>query len=86
MRGGELVRRRGSRLSGVDDPARWAAFKAAYGAKFGKAVVKITDDLAELLAFYDFPAEHWIHLWTTDEIVNPLPGRDPFSCSSAVAA
>jgi transposase-like protein len=44
------------------------SFKAAYEAKFGKAVVKITDDLAELLAFYDFPAEHWIHLRTTNPI------------------
>ena len=33
-----------------------AAFKLAYGAKFGKAVEKITGDLDELLAFYDFPA------------------------------
>jgi transposase-like protein len=32
------------------------SFKAVYGAKFGKAVAKITDDLAELLAFYDFCA------------------------------
>jgi transposase-like protein len=31
-----------------------AAFKAAYGAKFAKAVAKIADDLAELLAFYDY--------------------------------
>jgi transposase-like protein len=44
------------------------AFQAAYGAKFPKAVAKITDDLAELLAFYDFPAEHWIHLRTTNPI------------------
>ena len=29
------------------------SFKAAYGAKFGKAVAKITDDLEVLLAFYD---------------------------------
>ena len=48
------------------------AFEAAYGAKFPKAVAKITDDVDELLAFYDYPAEHWIHLRTTDEIVNPL--------------
>ena len=33
-----------------------------------KAVAKITDDLDELLAFYDFPAEHWIHLRTTNPI------------------
>jgi transposase-like protein len=45
-----------------------AAFKLAYGAKFGKAVTKITDDLDELLAFYDFPAEHWVHLRTTNPI------------------
>jgi transposase-like protein len=44
------------------------AFEAAYGAKFGKAVAKITDDLDHLLAFYDFPAEHWIHLRTTNPI------------------
>jgi transposase-like protein len=43
-------------------------FKATYGAKFPKAVAKITDDLAELLAFYDYPAEHWIHLRTTNPI------------------
>jgi transposase-like protein len=45
-----------------------AAFKLAYGAKFGKAVAKITDDLDELLTFYDFPAEHWVHLRTTNPI------------------
>jgi transposase-like protein len=45
-----------------------AAFEAAYGAKFGKAVAKITDDVEVLLAFYDFPAEHWIHLRTTNPI------------------
>lgn len=44
------------------------AFEAAYGAKFPKAVAKITDDLDQLLAFYDFPAEHWVHLRTTNPI------------------
>jgi transposase-like protein len=48
------------------DAAR--AFEAAYGAKFPKAVAKITDDLEELLTFYDYPAEHWIHLRTTNPI------------------
>ncbi len=43
-------------------------FTQLYGAKFPKAVKKITDDEAELLAFYDFPAEHWIHLRTTNPI------------------
>jgi transposase-like protein len=45
-----------------------AAFKLAYGAKFPKAVAKITDDQDELLRFYDYPAEHWIHLRTTNPI------------------
>lgn len=44
------------------------SFKFVYGAKFGKAVAKITDDLQVLLAFYDYPAEHWIHLRTTNPI------------------
>ncbi|WP_435849667.1 transposase [Streptomyces pristinaespiralis] len=45
-----------------------AAFDRTYGTKFPKAVKKITDDVEELLAFYDFPAEHWIHLRTTNPI------------------
>jgi putative transposase len=44
------------------------AFAADYGAKWPKAVTKITDDLDVLLAFYDYPAEHWIHLRTTNPI------------------
>jgi transposase-like protein len=44
------------------------AFEAAYGAKFPKATAKITDDVEQLLAFYDYPAEHWIHLRTTNPI------------------
>ncbi len=43
-------------------------FAKLYGPKFPKAVKKITDDEPELLAFYDFPAEHWIHLRTTNPI------------------
>jgi putative transposase len=44
------------------------AFEAAYRVKFPKAVAKIIDDLDVLLAFYDYPAEHWIHLRTTNPI------------------
>ncbi|MDQ2873306.1 MAG: IS256 family transposase [Actinomycetota bacterium] len=44
------------------------AFAAAYAAKFPKAAAKITDDLDQLLAFYDYPAEHWVHLRTTNPI------------------
>ncbi len=43
-------------------------FANEFGTKFPKAVAKITDDLDELLAFYDFPAEHWIHLKTSNPI------------------
>jgi len=44
------------------------AFADLYGAKWPKAVAKITDDLDVLLAFYDYPAEHWVHLRTTNPI------------------
>jgi len=46
--------------------------KPAYGAKFPKAVAKTADDLDQLLAFYDYPAEHWVHLRTTNPS-RPLP-------------
>jgi putative transposase len=44
------------------------AFAAEFGVKWPKATAKITDDLDVLLAFYDYPAEHWIHLRTTNPI------------------
>ena len=44
------------------------AFGAEYGTKWPKAAAKITDDLEVLLRFYDYPAEHWIHLRTTNPI------------------
>ena len=44
------------------------AFAGEFGVKWPKAAAKITDDLPELLAFYDYPAEHWIHLKTTNPI------------------
>ena len=52
------------------DHARKAAdaFADAYSAKWPKAAAKITDDLDVLLAFYNFPAQHWIHLRTTNPI------------------
>ena len=45
-----------------------AAFAAEYGPKRPTAAAKITDDLDVLLTFYDYPAEHWIHLRTTNPI------------------
>jgi transposase-like protein len=44
------------------------SFTDTFGAKWPKAVAKITDKPDELLAFFDFPAEHWIHLKTTNPI------------------
>jgi len=37
-------------------------------AAFEKATAKITEDLDVLLAFFDFPLEHWVHLRTTNPI------------------
>ena len=44
------------------------AFACDFGVKYPKAVAKIVDDAEQLLAFYDFPAEHWIHLKTSNPI------------------
>ncbi len=44
------------------------AFIAAYEAKYPKVTECLVKDRMELLAFYDFPAEHWQHLRTTNPI------------------
>jgi putative transposase len=44
------------------------AFAEKYGAKYGKAVACLVKDREALLAFYDFPAEHWDHLRTANPI------------------
>ena len=43
-------------------------FVSTFEAKYPKAVACLTKDRDDLLAFYDFPAEHWIHLRTTNPI------------------
>ena len=43
-------------------------FQEAYGAKYDKAVDCLTKDRERLLTFYDFPAEHWKHLRSTNPI------------------
>lgn len=43
-------------------------FAKEFGAKWPKAVAKIADERETLLTFFDFPAEHWIHLRTTNPI------------------
>ena len=44
------------------------AFAESYATKYDKAVDCLTKDRDTLLAFYDFPAEHWKHLRTTNPI------------------
>jgi putative transposase len=43
-------------------------FADKYGAKYDKAVACLTKDREALLAFFDFPAEHWDHLRTSNPI------------------
>lgn len=43
-------------------------FIATYQAKYPKAVECLAKDRDELLRFYDFPAEHWVHIRTTNPI------------------
>jgi transposase-like protein len=48
--------------------AAFDTFAEIYGTKYDKAVECLTKDRDVLLAFYDFPAEHWKHLRTTNPI------------------
>ena len=43
-------------------------FEKKYGAKYAGAVICLTQDREALLAFYNFPAEHWEHVRTTNPI------------------
>jgi transposase-like protein len=43
-------------------------FREEYGAKYPKALAKLDRDWTQLTAFYDYPAEHWRHLRTTNPI------------------
>jgi transposase-like protein len=43
-------------------------FQKAYGAKYPKATECLTKDRQDLLTFYDFPAEQWAHIRTTNPI------------------
>ena len=45
-----------------------ATFAEKYGAKYAKAAACLVKDREALLAFYDFPAEHWDHLRTANPI------------------
>jgi transposase-like protein len=51
-----------------DAETAFDAFMAAYQLKYEKAVACLAKDREALLAFYDFPAEHWKHLRTSNPI------------------
>jgi len=58
----------------IEAPARKDAklaletFREEYGAKYPKALAKLDRGWTQLTAFYDYPAEHWRHLRTTNPI------------------
>jgi transposase-like protein len=45
-----------------------APFEEKYSAKYQRAVARFTKDHAALLTFYDFPAEHGLHIRTSNMI------------------
>lgn len=52
----------------ADADAAFNFFVETYGVKYDKAVAKLVKDRDVLLAFYDFPAEHWKHIRTSNPI------------------
>ena len=52
----------------TDAEAAFDGFIECYGVKYDKAVECLSKDREPLLAFYDFPAEHWKHLRTSNPI------------------
>lgn len=47
-------------------------FTEEFAARYPKAAECLVKDQEELLTFFDFPAEHWIHLRTTNPIESPF--------------
>ena len=48
------------------------AFVAEYGAKYPKATNSLTTDWDKLLTHFELPAEHWLHVRTTNVIESPF--------------
>jgi transposase-like protein len=55
-----------------DCEAARVRFEAEYQAKYPKAVESLTATWERLVTFFDFPAEHWKHLRTTNVIESPF--------------
>jgi transposase-like protein len=56
----------------ADCEAARARFEAEYQPKYSKAVESLTANWDRLVTFFDFPAEHWKHLRTTNVIESPF--------------
>ena len=56
----------------ADCEAARVRFEAEYRAKYPKAVESLTANWERLVTFFDFPAEHWKHLRTTNVIESPF--------------
>ena len=56
----------------TDAEAAFDGFIECYGVKYDKAVECLCKDREPLLAFYNFPAEHWKHLRTSNPIESTL--------------
>jgi putative transposase len=52
--------------------AALVTFATDYRAKYPKAVASLERDHEKLFTFFDFPAEHWIHLRTTNPVESPF--------------
>jgi transposase-like protein len=65
-------------------------FIETYQAKYPKATACLSKDRDVLLTFYDFPAEHWMHIRTTNQIESTfatvrLQTRKTRGCGSRIA-
>lgn len=56
----------------ADAETAMAAFATEYQAKYPKAVASLERDREKLLTYFAFPAEHWIHLRTTNPVESPF--------------
>src|SRR5712692_1644250 len=65
-----VERHRGERRS--DCETARVRFEAEYQAKYPKAMDSLSANWERLVSFFDFPAEHWKHLRTTNVIESPF--------------
>jgi len=56
----------------VEAEAGIDAFATEYRAKYPKAVASLERDQNKLMTLFDFPAEHWVHLRTTNPVESPF--------------